>query len=83
MVIILVFTILFVFDGSLACYDADLFTHMIWVYFVCLNFQHMKRKKKKEEGKTATFITVFRHVLQLICFPVQNMPSSGVSVAHV
>ena len=47
MVIILVFTILIVFDGSLVCYDADLFTHMIWVYFVCLNFQRMKRKKKR------------------------------------
>jgi len=26
---------------------ADLFTRMIWTYFACLHFQHMKNKTKK------------------------------------
>ena len=31
--------------------DPDLFTHIIWAYFVSLNFQHMKKKKKKKKVK--------------------------------
>ena len=35
-------------------------------------------KKKKKNG-----INISRYVLQFICFPVWDMPSSGVLVAHV
>ena len=30
-------------------FEADVFTHMIWVYFVCLNFEHMKIKNIKRK----------------------------------
>ena len=53
---------------------ADLFTRTIWAYFVCLNLQHMKCPKKI---KTNMIINNSRHVLWFVCFPVQNMPSSG------
>ena len=49
-------------------------------YFVYLIFSISKYEdyRKKEEGEK-----YFRCVLQFVCFPVQNMPSSGYSVAHV
>ena len=57
-----------------------MFAHTIWVYFVHLNFQHTKIQWFEEKN---TIINVSRHVLQFVCLPVQNMPSSGILVAHV
>ena len=51
----------------------ELFTYMIWAYFVRLNF-HIQKKKN---------INISGSVLQLICFSVRNVPSCGFSVAHV
>ena len=53
----------------------DLFTHMIWAYFVYLYFQHTKIIN--------TVMNISAHVLPFVCSPVQNMPSSGFSVACV
>ena len=39
--------------------------------------------KKKREKTPQMIINIFRHVLLFICFPVQNIPSSGFSVVHV
>ena len=43
-------------------------------------YQDMGGKGKKERKKMT--INISRYVLQFTCFPVQNMPSSGVLVAH-
>ena len=53
-----------------------MFTHTIWAYFVCLNFQHTKIWKCKNKY-------ISRDVLQVFCCPAWNMPRSGFSVAHV
>ena len=49
----------------------DLFTHMIWVYFVLLHFQRMKMKFKN------TIINISRHFCSLFVFPFRICPVLG------
>ena len=64
----------------------DLLTHAVWAYFVCLHFQHMKIQKLKKNKikyfETRLAVCSFS-ILRFVHFPVQNMPRSGLLVAHV
>ena len=57
-------------------WSADLFACTLWAYLVHLNFQHMKKVKKKK------IINISRCVLWFICFPVCSMPTSGFLMVH-
>ena len=48
---------------------SHLFTHMIWVYFLHLNFQHMKMHSPLKE-RSLIFLDVF---CGFVCFPIQIM----------
>ena len=56
----------------------DLFTHTVWVYFVCLKFcTYEKEKRKKRKTVTISILDMF----WFVCFPVRNMPSFAFLVA--
>ena len=67
--------------------SADLSTRMVRPYFVRLRFQHDKigkltNKYRRKYLKQDFFflyiiINISGHVLPFLCFPVQDMPSSG------
>ena len=59
---------------------SDVFIEIISAYFVCLNFQQHENMKIKINNAN---VGISRHVLQVGCFPVQNMTSSGSLLAHV
>ena len=49
-----------------------LFVHMIWAAFCTLKFSAY------ENTEINMILTISRQVLQFVCFPVRNVPNSGI-----
>ena len=56
--------------------NSDSCPHMIWAYFVLVNFQHTKIREKKRQKKSSVFLDMF---CSLFVFQprIFSMPSSG------